>query len=62
MGESTNKTADRPEPHAHRDRGIASKGPNKGLKQPAAADDPEDARLKADETFAPDREGPGSDS
>lgn len=68
MAESTKKTADppephAPEPHAHRDRSIASEGPNKLLKQQSAANhDPEDARIKVDDMFAPDREGPGSGS
>ena len=52
--------AEEHEPHAHRDRGLASEGPHKGQKpQPAASHDPDDARAEADDTFRPDRDGTG---
>lgn len=47
-------------PHGHRDRDSSHEQPRKGdVDPPAGSHDPESARLEADETFRPDRDGTG---
>lgn len=56
------KTKDRPEepPHGHRDRDSSHEQPRKGeVRTPSGSHDPDSARLEADETFRPDRDGSG---
>lgn len=44
-------------PHGHRDRGTSDDQPRKGTKTTTGSHDPEAARLEAEKTFAPDRDG-----
>lgn len=47
-------------PHGHRDRDSAHEQPSKGQSdRPAGNHDPDAARIEAEETFRPDRDGTG---
>ena len=48
-------------PHAHRDRGISNDAPPREDDKNSSkqSHDPDSARLEADETFRPDRDGDG---
>ena len=47
-------------PHGHRDRGSSHEEPRKDeANLPPGTHDPDSARLEADETFRPDRDGSG---
>ena len=44
-------------PHGHRDRGNSDEQPRKGGGKTTGSHDPEAARLEAEKTFPPDRDG-----
>ena len=62
MAESTKTDRQQDErPHAHRDRGLVSEGPQKGQNRSAnTSHDPDSTRLDKNATFGPDRDGTGS--
>ena len=53
------KKSDQP-PHAHRDRGLVSEGPQKGRAAGSSTPhEPDNARIEDKDNFRPDREGTG---
>lgn len=60
MSEPKTKHQPRDPPHGHRDRDSSHEQPRKGeQRQPTGSHDPDSARIEADETFRPDRDGSG---
>lgn len=60
MEESKKNEQPKEPAHGHRDRDSSHEQPRKGeASAPPGSHDPDSARIEADETFRPDRDGTG---